>query len=55
MIKVIFTNGTTRRYPVGCRDLFCSNWDDVDYRWAFEPIAKIIGVAVTTIQDWRVV
>lgn len=55
MIKVIFKDGTTKRYQVGCRDLFCGNWDEVDYRWAFEPIAKIINVNVSTIQDWRVV
>ena len=55
MIKVTFTNGNTKNYSVGCRDLLCSTWDGVDYRWAFEPIAELIGVAKSTIKGWRVV
>lgn len=54
MIKVTFTDGTEKNYSVGCRQLLCSTWDDVDYRWAFEPIANIIKADVNTIEKWRV-
>lgn len=54
MIKVIFKDGTSKRYQVGCRDLLCGTWDGVDYRRAYEQIAKLINVDVNTIQDWRV-
>lgn len=55
MIKVTFTDGTSKRYSLGCRQLFCTSWDGVDYRWAFKPIADIINVDVETIESWRVV
>jgi len=54
MIKVIFKNGNTKNYSVGCKELYCTTWDSVDYKWAYDKIAKIINVNVDTIQDWRV-
>ena len=54
MIKVTFTDGSEKRFNVGCRQLYCTTWDDVDYRWAFTPIAEIINVSVDSIESWRV-
>jgi hypothetical protein len=54
MIKVTFIDGSSKRYPVGCKQLLCGSWDGVDYRWAFEPIAKIINVDVKSMKEWRV-
>ncbi len=54
MIKVTFTDGTTKRLAIGCKQLLCSNWDGVDYQWAFSEIAKLINVPAETIEAWRV-
>lgn len=54
MIKVNFTNGTSKRYAIGCKDLLCGSWEGIDYQWAFEPIAKIVGVNVNKIESWQV-
>jgi hypothetical protein len=54
MIKVNFTNGTSKRYNVTCKDLLCSSWHGVDYKWAFNEIAKLIDVDANSIDSWRV-
>jgi hypothetical protein len=54
MIKVTFTNGTSKNYSIGCRQLGFMSWDHMDYQPMFAPIAKIIGVEVDTIEKWRV-
>lgn len=54
MIKVIFIDETRKNYRVGCRQLGCTTWDDVDYLWAYGPIATIIGVDKSVIKDWNV-
>lgn len=54
MIKVTFKDNTSKQYPVGCKQLGYMQWDHMDYRPQFEPIAKIINVDVNTIEKWRV-
>jgi len=55
MIKVIFTNGETKTYRIGCKRLGALKWDHIDYRPAFKTIALFIGVDVETIEHWRVI
>lgn len=54
MIKVIFKDGTKKNYKIGCRDLCATEWDNLDYKASFAPIAKIINVNIDTIEAWRV-
>lgn len=54
MIKVTFTDGSSKRYPINCRQLGFASWDHMDYRPMFQPIAEIIEVNVNTIEAWRV-
>ena len=54
MIKVIFKDGTTQNYKIGCKRLGFISWYHMDYRPMFELIAKIINVNVETIEAWRV-
>ena len=55
MIKITFSNGDSKNYNVGCRDLKCTTWDDVDYQWAFSEIANILGLRAIDIDSWRVI
>lgn len=54
MIKVTFTDDTTKNYSIGCKQLGFMSWHHMDYKPMFEPIAKIIGVPVEQIKAWRV-
>lgn len=54
MIKVTFTDGTSQKYAISCKDLGFMSWHHMDYKPMFEPIAKIIKKDVNTIESWRV-
>lgn len=55
MVKVTFTDGTTKRYRIGCKKLGYKSWHHMDYRPMFKHIARIIGVNESQIEHWRVV
>lgn len=54
MIRVKFIDGTSKRYPIGCKRLGFRSWHHMDYKPMFEPIAKIINVPVENIESWSV-
>ena len=55
MIKVTFTDGTSKNYRIGAKRLGARKWHHVEYRASFQTIADIIEKPVTTIESWRVI
>ena len=55
MIKITFSNGESKNYKVSCKDLKCTNWDNVDYQWAFSEIANLLDLRAIDIESWRVI
>jgi len=44
-----------QRYSVSPRQLLCTNWDNVDYKWAFNELEKILSLPTNSIISWRVI
>ena len=59
MIKVTWIDSDNiehyKSFNVRCRDLLCTTWDDVDYRWAFNKLEKLLNLPANSIQSWRVI
>lgn len=55
MIKVTFTDDTTRNYRIGAKRLGANKWHHVEYRLSFQTIADIIKTDVEKIKAWRVI
>jgi hypothetical protein len=55
MIKVTFTDGSSKNYRIGCKKLGALSWHHLDYRPCFERIATIINIDVNKIEAWRVI
>lgn len=55
MIKITFSDGITKTYKVGCRDLLCTSWDNVDYEWAFAQLSSLLNIQDKIIESWRAV
>lgn len=44
-----------QRYDVSVRQLLCTSWDGVDYKWAFNELEKILNLPKNSIISWRVI
>lgn len=55
MIKVTFTDNTSKNYRIGCKRLGARIWHYVEYQASFQTIADIIKTDVSKIESWRVI
>jgi len=59
MIKVTWIDSDNiehyKSFNVRCKDLLYTTWDDVDYRWAFSKLEKLLNLPENSIQSWRVI